>query len=285
MKTILIPTDFSPNSENATDYAMEMNKKINAKIVLFHSYFIPVYGTDMPVEVLNDAEIREASLKTLEKLKEKAKLKFKNSDFVFDVLTSEGIIADEIAAAVEKEKIDLVVMGTKGAHGLKEVLIGTNTASVVGKVNCMVLAIPEEAKFKEIKKIVFATNYAENDFENIEAVIDFAKHYNAEVIMLHISEGDLSRSFEFNSIEHFEQRIKEDTNYEGISFKLFEGKNVEEGISLYLEEINADMIAMTNRHRNLFQRLFDRSLTKKMAYHTHIPLMTFHVKERGNYLL
>lgn len=285
MKSILVPTDFSANADNAIMYALEMNKKFNAKISLFHSYFIPVYAAEVPMNVPSLVELKNDAMKALEKVREKINMSFPGNKFMIETSVAEGIPDDEISAVAEKKKPDLLIMGTKGARGLREVLIGTTTASVMKNINCPIIAVPSEAKFREIKKIVFATNYAENDFENIESVIDFAKHYNAEVIILHIFTGHLSKSFEYNSIERFEQRIKEDSGYDRLNFKLFENKDVEEGVSIYLDESNADLIAMTNRHRSFFQKLFDQSITKKMVNHTHIPLMAFHVKERGNYLI
>jgi len=181
MKTILVPTDFSENADNAIMYALEMNKKFNAKIILFHSYFIPVYAAEAPMNVPGLAELKNDAMKSLEKVKVKINTSFPGNNFVIETSVSEGMPEDEIATITEKEKPDMVIMGTKGAHGIREILIGTTTASVMKNIRCPIIAVPAEAKFKGINKIVFATNYAENDFENIESVIDFAKHYQAEV--------------------------------------------------------------------------------------------------------
>src|SRR4029078_9611095 len=120
------------------------------------------------------------------------------------------------------KKADLVVMGTKGAAGLKGALVGTFTADVIESIDCPLLAVPHQARFTGIKKIVYATNYAFNDFENIEKVVEFAKYFNAEVILLHITNRNFDRTFEFNAIERFKNHIKEESKYEKVTFKLLD---------------------------------------------------------------
>jgi nucleotide-binding universal stress UspA family protein len=277
MKTIIIPTDFSANAMNAAHYALELNKQIRAEIVLFHSCIIPVYATDVPVVVPDIDMLKKESLKLLNKVRSEVETDFSNQEIHTHV--SAGYPGEEIISYAEKKKAGMVVMGTKGASGLKEVLFGTNTAGIIGRLNCPLLIVPEGAGFKDMKKIVFATNYAENDIENIHEVIELAKKFNAEVILLHISSADQSKPFEYNSIESFCEQTKKSSGYDLIRFKLLDDADVEKGINFYLDEVKADLIAMTNRHRSFFQRFFNKSISKKMAYHTHIPLMVFHVKE------
>jgi nucleotide-binding universal stress UspA family protein len=284
MKTIVIPTDFSPNAENAIKYAFEMNRVLKAEIQLFHSYVLPVYATDIPVTTPDMAGLRHESQKALQKEKAKMERIFPDIHSRVHLSTSAGFPEEEIPAFAEKKKAGLVVMGTKGATGLKEVIFGTNTANVIGKLKCPLLAIPEQAEFRGLNKIVFATNYAENDTENISVVIDFARHFDAEVVLLHIASSDSSLPFEYNSIETLGQRMRESNHYEKISYKLLENTDIEEGINLYVDEIKADIVALTNRPRSLFRKLFDRSLSKKMAFHSRIPLLVFHVDEKGNFL-
>ncbi len=284
MKHIILPTDFSSNAENAANYILQLNKFIKGELHLFHSYVIPVFATDVPVTVPDITDLKEESLKLMHKLKANLQRQNPDSSSEIHISVSAGYPEEEIPSFSVKKRADLVVMGTKGVTGLKEVFFGTNTARVIGKLNCPLLVVPENAKFKGLKKIVFATNYAENDVENISEVIEFAKLFLAEVVLLHISSGDQSKPFEFNSLETFCQKLRESTGYDSLKYKLLDNPEVEEGINFYLDEIKADMIVMTNRHRSLFQKLFEKSITKKMAYHTHIPLMVFHVKELGDSL-
>lgn len=274
MKTILVPTDFSKNSDNAIHFALELNKKLKSKVILFHSYVVPVFATDIPEAIPSDEELKKVSQRAMKKLKEKITMEYPVMEI--ETLLKPGYAEDEIVEISSGKKADLVVMGTQGASGLREVLVGSITAAVMEDTECPVLAIPEKAEFKHLNKIVFATDYAYNDFENVEKVVDLARRFDAEVILLHISNGEIDKAYEFDAIERFKEHMVADSKYDKVTFKLLENRNVIDGLSLYLDEVNADMLAMSMRHRNFFQRVFSRSKTKRMAFHTHIPLLAFH---------
>ncbi|MFM7218379.1 MAG: universal stress protein, partial [Bacteroidota bacterium] len=180
--------------------------------------------------------------------------------------------------AAAESGADLIVMGTRGASGIREALIGTISASVVEKAECPVIVVPEETSWSNFDRILYATSYEEGDYGNVEGVIEFAKAMNAEVILLHISSGKYEKTYEFDAIERFKESIRADSGYERLSFKLLDDEDVYEGINAYAAEIRADMLAMTLRHRPFMSRLFQRSMSKRMAFHTHIPLMVMHSK-------
>lgn len=278
MKNILVPTDFSQNALHALRFAMELNRKLRAKLILFHSYIIPVYATDVPVFPQADDELRKSSEEALEKLRTKMKVEYPEMEM--ETMLSMGYAEDEIAEAALSTDAGLVIMGTQGAEGFREALVGTITASVMESAQCPVIAVPEEAAFKGIHRIIFATSYAEGDFQNVETIIDFARVFDAEVVLLHISSGDLEAAYEFESIERFKERVAEDSNYEKITFKLLENKKIYEGLNEYLNSAQADLVAMTMHKRSFVQKLFNRSMTKKMAYHTHLPLIAFKTNEK-----
>ncbi|MBL0259156.1 MAG: universal stress protein [Bacteroidetes bacterium] len=277
MKNILVPTDFSGNATHAIRFALELSRKQKSKITLFHSFVLPVYATDIPVFPQADEELRKVSEEALSNLV--SKLKNENPGVVIDSFVSQGYAEDEIVDAAKSSGADMIVMGTQGASGLREALVGTITASVMDHAECPIMAVPEGASFTSFDKIVYATSYAEGDFQHVEEIIDFARLFNAEVILLHISSGTVDTSYEFESIERFKERIVEDSQYERISFKLLENKSVYEGLNQFLEEVKADLVAMTLHKRSFVQKLFNRSITKRMAYHTHIPLIAFKTEE------
>ncbi len=277
MRTYLVPTDFSDNAKHAINYALHFNDKMNARIILFHSYVVPVYSTDIPLVVPQDSELKKASEEAMEKLRLRLIKEHPATDFITEV--QQGYPEEEIVIAAEKHNVDMIIMGTQGASGLREALVGTISAAVMEHANCPVMTVPAECNFRPYKKIVFATNYAEGDFHYIEQVLDFARPYSADLVLLHISSGEFERTLEFDAIERFKERIKEDSKYKNVSFKLLESKDVYKGMNLYLEEIQADLVAMTMRKRSFIQKLFKRSITQKMAYHSEIPLIAFHVSE------
>ena len=274
MKTILVPTDFSEKSINALEYALEMNKKFHAEIGLFHSYFIPLPATEIPTALPDESIIRKAAQKSLNEIKERCQGQF--PDMIFKSTISEGLPEIEILEEEIRKKCDMLVMGTHGTNTLKKFLIGSNTSVIIERSTCPVIAVPEHARFKQINKIVFAANYGVDDYKNVFDLVDFAQHFDSEIILLHVSTGDHEKAFDYNQLNSFKDQVAKETGYSKISFKLFEDKNIYEGLNLYLDDINADMFTMSMRNRSFFKRVFQPSLTKKMAYHTHLPILVFH---------
>jgi nucleotide-binding universal stress UspA family protein len=274
MKTILVPTDFSANAENAVNYAAGLNKKLNAKILLYHSYYTLIPATDVPLNLPDDAEIKKSAVDSVERLKNKFQKLY--PEMRFDAEVTEGFTEEEIIHEEKKAKCDLVIMGTRGASGLGEMLIGSNTAAVIGKSICPVIAVPEQARMKGLNKIVFAANYGTDDFKNVYDVIDLARLFGSEVILLHVNTGDMNKTMEFAELEGFKNQIAAESKYPNISFKLLDGKDVYHGLNFYLEEIKADLLAISIRNRTFVQKIFSRSITKKMAYHSHIPVLAYH---------
>lgn len=274
MKKILVPTDFSPAAAHALRYICELNRKIGAEILLHHSYVLPVYATEVPILLPTDAELKAASEEALVEVRKRFQKDY--PEMRFTTCTSSGFAEEEIPVVAEETKADLVVMGTKGASGLREALIGTITAAVMEKSGCPVMGIPDDAVWNNFDRIVYATGYAEGDFSNVEWLIGFARLLEAEVILLHVASNDNDKTYEFDAIERFKERLSEESRYPKLSFKLMEGRDVYDSVSRYLEEVKADMVAMTIHHRSVAAKLFERSMTKRMAYHTHVPLIAFH---------
>lgn len=277
MKTILVPTDFSANAEHAIRYAMLFARPFRARVVLFHSYLLPVYATDLPLPVTTDEALRTASLESLEKLTSRMRKDF--PEVTIESRLDAGYAEEAIRSAAEAVKADLVIMGTRGASGIREALIGTITASMLGVLDCPLIAVPADTPVKAPQKIVFATNYSEGDFQHVLDVIELAKAVKARVSLLHVSSGELEKEFEYEAIERFKERLKEDSYFGQIDFNLLENKDVYEGLSEFLNTSGADFVATSMRRRSFLQKLFTRSITKEMAYHTHIPLMAFRVGE------
>jgi len=278
MKTIIVPTDFSDNALHALRYAAMLNAAFNGKIILFHSYAVAVYGTETSLAFMpSDEELKNDSLELLNK--ESQKILAEYPGLKIESVFEDGYPEQAIIEMAKRKNGDLVVMGTQGASGLREALVGSITASVMEDTACPVIAVPENATVNKVSKIVFATDYALNDFENISKVIEIAKPFGAEIILLHVSNGELDHAYEYSAIENFKIRAAEENQYDKISFKLLESRDVLNGLNFYLDEVKADLLAMSMHHRTFFQKLFNRSKTKRMAFHTHIPLLAFHAED------
>ena len=273
MKRILIPTDYSATSENATRYALSLNKVLKYEVVLFHSYYIPVPTSEAAV-VIPDHMVRTDATKAMKESHTKFKNEFPGT--VISSHVSEGFPDIEILAAEKKLKPGLVVMGSSGMNALKRFLLGSNSIAVIEKSDCPVIVVPEQAKFMHLNKIVFAANYGEDDFKNIFDLINFVKPFKPEIVLLHVSTGRHDKTFDYNQLDGFKNQIQSESQYENLSIRLLEDENVFEGIDNYIDEVRADLFVISMRNRSFLQNVFRPGLTRKMIYHTKVPVMVFH---------
>ena len=172
MKTIFVPTDFSDNADNALYFAIELAKKQNAKLVLIHAFQLPIVVAAVPYDIINNEKL-ELKKEAENNLKAQC-LKIKHSgNLTYEYILEEGPAVDVILKHAKEKKADIIIMGTKGASGLKAVLFGSITESVIEKTELPVLAIPNKTKFSTpIKTITFATNYNLNEIESIKKLIE-----------------------------------------------------------------------------------------------------------------
>lgn len=173
--------------------------------------------------------------------------------------------------------MDMIVMGTKGASGITEILIGSNTADVIEKCPCPVLAVSSDAVYKQPAKIVFATNYADNDFQTIYVLAEMFKQFNPEIIILHVEvTGD--HKAENRMLDWFKGQVQTNIPYDNFNFQLTKGDNVVNAVHEYVASNNIDLISVSTRKRNFFDKLTSRSDTKKLAYRIDTPLLAFHAQ-------
>ncbi len=258
LKKILIPIDFSENSINALRYAAAFAKSSGACIFILHI-------TD-PDALENDLKGNLSPEHLLNLLKD--------SDYLSGIKTTaileSGKVSHLILEEAQKNNVDLIVMGTQGAGSMARNLIGTNTTHVVGKANCPVLAVPAEATFQSIRKVVLAVDLEHRSDHIIEEIVNLMKGQNAAILLAYAG-VDKDGRFEKDLFE-LTKGIKERTGYERILAKVIHSSEFPMSLEAYALEIEADMVIMITHHRGVFESVFDPSQTKLMAYHTHIPL-------------
>lgn len=281
MKTILVPTDFSKNADNALLFAMLLAKKQNAKLILLHAYQLPVSPAAVPFNVLSD-EKEELKQETIRKLKALCQEIEHAGGISYEYLAEEGETIPTILLACEQKKSDLIVMGTKGATGLAGIIFGSTASHVLEKASCPVMAIPEASKFTHpIKKITYATDYRQSDIHAIYKLIEIASTLNAQVNILHISGDEISAEEEVKLMDEFRKKVNKSVFYNNLSFQLLHGNNVEEELEHYIANDSTDMLVMATHFRNFIDRLFGKSITKDIVEETNVPLIAFHYRENA----
>tara|TARA_R110000868_G_scaffold140688_1_gene356586 strand:- start:1950 stop:2789 length:840 start_codon:yes stop_codon:yes gene_type:complete len=278
MKTVLIPTDFSENSWNAIKYGVNLLKKTYCTFHIIH--VSPIISTIsgetalvIPPELIEENLLKESNEK-LKKLLTRIEHLPVNEKHVFKTSAHYGFFIDHIKNAVKSKKIELIIMGTKGATGLKKVTIGSNTGNIITKVKCAVLAVPENVAFKKPKKIGFPTDFlVEYSLRQLLIIKELSLITTAKLHFLYVENknGDQSpdqlKNKDFLN-DYFQDAIA--------NFHTINGKNLDTAIESFIAAEKIDMLVMIAKNLNFLERILFRPTVEEISYHTKIPFLVLH---------
>ncbi len=264
MKTILAPVDFSDASTNALSFAAELAKRASARLILINI----VQKDEVEGDAKNMLDAIESNLK-------------KNIDpkLQCESILTHGNLVTVLKKIIAIQKPDLIVMGTKGASGLKRILIGSNTVNVIANTTVPVLVIPDEAQFENFlhkgkNRIVLATDLdlLENEsavdiLKEIALLIDEPKVRVLSVRPENTGLPDLKRLQRDFLLSIFNPEI------ESQRMTIF-SNGVMSGINYYLDKhSDTGLLAMIARDTG---HLIQKHYSREMASHTHLPLLVLH---------
>ncbi|MBT8375882.1 MAG: universal stress protein [Bacteroidia bacterium] len=276
---ILLPTDFSEYSWNAIKHAFMCFKDEVCTFHLFHvnrlsHLMLHDASLYMATDTLEDVYERPTKTKLnflVKKIRKEIGINTKHK-----ILTafSYDFFINAIRNEIDKKQIDLIVMGTKGASGLKKYTIGSNTGNVIVKVKCTTLVVPEEAKCRTIKQIVFPTDFSTHySIDTLKPLLQLAYKTNASIRILHSgnSESEMTRTQRIN------KDLIEDIFAElDISFHFLSDTSIENGLQCFVESRDIDLITMVAKNLNFFQQILFQTKTEKVSYQTKIPFLVLH---------
>ncbi|MBC6491409.1 universal stress protein [Flavihumibacter stibioxidans] len=276
MKRIVVPTDFSPTAERAFQYALDIAAKSGAAVILYHVYE-PVeseFIDNVTKRRLYNEQMESDLMKQLQRLTHK----FVPADFSVPVSTILGRapVVDNILGFAEHNQIDLVVMGTQGAGGLKRALVGTIASRIIKQADCPVLLIPEKFDWKLPAQIVYATDCMAPDRTAFNLVLSLAKLYEAKITVVHMIHGDAGETNldqESGFFEKYAHALQQDYSDFTISFELVKTVSMVDAMERLHQELPYDMVVMVRREKHFLQRFFVESFTKNMLYTTSQPLL------------
>lgn len=276
MKHILVPIDFSKNSLNALAYAQALFKNTTCSFYILH------------VGHLNQSGIAANSLLTISPPKESAieqrftinfsqiKKLNSNSKHHFLAIREYGNLLDKIKETVYTKKIDLIVMGTKGASGIKEKIIGSNTGDVITKVPVNLLVIPENAAFENLKNISFPTDYTIFYSYNILNILTELIYLNDGTIrVINATTKKTLNPLQLKNqayLQDYLEEVFEDAH----SFHSIYHKNVKNAIEDFTNESKTDLIVMAAKNINFLQQILFDTTIQKLSFHTKVPLFVLH---------
>lgn len=275
MKTILCPVDFSEDSVTAAKFAFDICARSKGRLVLLHSYHMPSREAGINYDAETSAKVQKEGESKLKKLINGLIELNPLADVSFTPAVIYGFAADDIPVQAKAYNADLVVMNTGGAEGIVKEVVGTVSVSVMEHSTCPVLIIPNGWNFSPFNKIVYATDLEGDQERLIGKVADFANLYQSKLLMLHVLQKKDMKSDK----ESAEVPLKKLLHAKGISdysFRFYMEEDVVDGISRFCAEEKADLLVMAMKTQSFWEKLFNRSKTKRIAFHTQLPVLGLH---------
>lgn len=277
MKNILLLTDFSANAQHAIDYALALFKGGE-----HHFYLLNVHKTSASVMSEMMASKASSSVyesliknpkKTLKELTEKYAEQFKGERYGFESICDYDAFTDAVGQLVKERKIDLIVMGTNGATGAKEVVFGSNTINVIRHIDSAVLVVPENHSFTGIRSVLFATETGEAFKGDLLIPFDYIRtKYHAALHILYIAYDELSRE----ESEHKKMKIKDHFKIQDPEYHSVTGLPADLALDAFVQLEKVDLAGKIINRKSFLQRLISGSSTPAITYKTRVPLLIMH---------
>ena len=286
MKTVLCATDYSENSEAALNYAYALCKDIGANLKVVHVFDYPTLLDDFSLEpkdpfpdIEGDA-YKKHHLKLQEFCTRILNTELNELKVEIEAVENKSIV-DGIVSKINETDAFLVVTGMKGGSALRELLMGNTTKHLIDRSPCPILAIPEDAGYTEIKTIVYATDFEDEDIEAIKNLVKIAQPINAAIKVLHIHTQD-EHAFKIK-MKGFEKLLEEQVEYKKLSIDLILSVSVFNSLRIYLGDVGADLIAMLERkEKGINKKWFHRDFVKRMETYGRVPLLSFNDANYSN---
>jgi nucleotide-binding universal stress UspA family protein len=277
MKKILVPTDFSDQAENALKVAAQMARKFDSEIFLLHMLELPLDLID-PSQPNGSGDLPEAIF--FMKLAHQRFTEVMKKDYLKGIKVHETVefheAFDGIMQISNKYECDVIIMGSSGADGLKEIFIGSNTEKVVRSSNIPVLVIKKEIPIFDVKKFVFATDLNPETIPTFEKAVEFAHKLQTkiELVMVNTPSKFITTSQMDEKLKLYTENINEDDYH----FTLYNDVSVETGILNYGIKINADLIGISTHGRQGLAHFINGSISEDLVNHAKRPIVTFKIQ-------
>lgn len=276
MTKILFPTDFSKNAVHASLYAGMIARAMNASIILLNVYSIPL-ATEYQIPYDVDGFLRMNKEVAEEKLQEFAKELIEGTGISHNKvtqITDYGQTSDSIVKVAQSEKVDLIMMGTKGVSDMLDKWLGTNAQNVLEAAECPVWIIPENAPLNYPKTFMYAADFKEDDVLATLKVLEIARPLGATCKVIHVHDY-----YELISNRTVKEIITE-LNYEfvdddDVTIKNINRQEVYDGLKTYVRTHKPDVLALAIHHKSFLSKIFDRGITEHFVQEGNIPLLTF----------
>ena len=276
MKNILVPTDFSTCAYYACKVAAEIAKKSGATLHFLHVIDIPILSSDMGINAYENVPetlfLMNHAKENMQKLTEDSLFNGINTTSSIDYDSTYSRITQK----VKEDNIDLIVMGSHGASGFQEFIVGSNAERVTRFADCPVLTIKNDHDSFDLKNIVLASNFHGEADVMFNKFVEFADLFEAHIHLLKVNTAS-----EFETTR-YSRKIMEDFakshQLKNYSLHVYNDENEEEGILHYSQEVGADLIAIGTHGRTGLAQLINGSLAEDVLNHAARPVLSIKIK-------
>lgn len=269
IKTILFPTDFTEDAEQAFEYALEICKKTGADLHLFHAIEEPY---DFAVRIEEMVEIKkDHAYQKLQTMMEEARDSESYRNIAIYSEIKRGKPYPNILAKAKAIDAQLIVVGTKGKSSLKRILYGNVTSSIILESDVPVLTVPVNSKKPYLDRFIFATDFRDQDLKSLQQTVNFASAFDAEVYILHVSEQEnLDTDIKFRG---FCDLVQDQIDYPKIYFRNIKAERFSKGVSEFMQEKPVSLITITRYKKAFLKTMLWANNTQELTYHTTTPML------------
>jgi nucleotide-binding universal stress UspA family protein len=275
MKTFIVPTDFSETSKNAARYAAQVAAQVAEAHIILYNVFDKVESGEDGSVMYNDHEGRKKLMElALESVKTDM-LTLAPYIRITTVAEEERALIDGLTRLARHERADMIIMGITGTSKLGQIFMGSNTLEIVNRNVCPVMIVPPEAVFSGIKKVVFTSDF--KDIERTTPVKPLQALLNIFHPIIHVVNVDSEHYVELTEDYKAEKEkldiILQDFHKEYYFIRLFD---FVDAINQFVMDHQIDLIITVPKNHSFLSGLFKTNHTKKLAYHSHVPLIAVH---------
>jgi nucleotide-binding universal stress UspA family protein len=287
MKRLLVPTDFSEQSAYAVDLACQIAQKTDGQVVVIHvldhtglfdfsagSSTYPMMGNPAGLEL--DQQFLESLYTNAEEKCNKFLEPYMKEGFKIIKKIKIGSAFHYITEEINEDNTNLVIMGSKGASGFEEVLIGSNTEKIVRHAKCPVLTVKSKVNVDDVHDIVLATSFREEDSHVAEEIMKLQEVFKAK---LHLVRVNTPNNFETTrKLMARAQAFVEENKISNYTINIYNDKVEEDGIIFFAQDIDADLIALATHGHSGLVHLLSGSIAEDVVNHAKRPVWTFRLK-------
>lgn len=272
---ILVPVDFSPNSEIAFKYAIGFAKKHDARITLLHVITGDTVFHVLPMDQKSN-RFDDEKKRTLAMMEVWCRKILRSNKIPVKCICVHGNAKDIILARINKLKPHITLMGTKGSGFAGTKYFGSNSAYILEHSELPVMTIPEKTKWHIPSKITLATDYNQSDFRLLKKIYSLFGKMNVHISLLHVADYDLQKMIEKADMEKIISEVLKKTGFKKVTGFIGYDTNIEKGIKNYLRTSDADLLIINKRKRNFLERFLQKSASDNLVFFSKIPLLVFH---------